>query len=93
LGQLDNTIDRVAGTLKIFEYSAMALLCPAAILNVLKISLGARISLVGIALVVIAPAAGLITAGIFSLAAGNRRLFYYSLIILGIYVLAFFLAR
>ncbi len=82
-----------ARSLKIFEYAAVSLLSITVITHLAKLSISKTIAIVGIALMAIAPLAGVITTGIISARSGRRKLFYISIIIVAIYIVAFLVAR
>jgi len=84
---------RVASVLKIFEFGAIILLLGAVIGNLMDIYPTNTLNIMGIALVAFAPTAGVIAAGIISFRQGRRRLFAYSMIILIVYIMGFFVAR
>jgi MFS family permease len=94
---LVNKIDEInkltARSLKIFEYAAVSLLSITVITHLARLFISKTLVVIGIGFMAIAPLAGVITTGILSVRSGRRRLFYISIIIVGIYILAFLVAR
>ena len=89
-----NEINKLtARSLKIFEYAAVSLLSITVITHLAKLSISKTMAIIGIGLMAIAPLAGVITTGILSVRSGQRKLFYISIIIVAIYIVAFLAAR
>ena len=89
-----NEINKLtARSLKIFEYAAVSMLSITVITHLARLSISKTIAIVGIALMAIAPLAGVITTGLFSVRSGKRRLFYISIIIVAIYIAAILVAK
>jgi len=85
--------NRVAAALKIFEYAAILLLVLGIVIHQMGWTHADHILLGGIVLAVLAPIAGVVTAGVDSLRSGHSRIKYYSLIILIVYTVAYLIAR
>ncbi|MEE9553160.1 MAG: hypothetical protein V3W18_02590 [candidate division Zixibacteria bacterium] len=89
----EDTQNKVAIVLSVFEYTAVSLLALAIIGQLLKIPTAGTLNITGTALVALAPVAGIITAGVVLARHNQLRLAVYSSIILGIYIIAFLAAR
>lgn len=91
-----NKIDEIdkltARSLKIFEYAAVSMLSITVIAHLARLSISTTLVVIGIGLMAIAPLAGVITTGILSIRSGRRRLFYISIVIVAIYIVAFLVA-
>ncbi len=90
---IGNINKMTARSLKIFEYAAVSLLLITVITRFAGFSISKTVAIVGIGLMVVAPLAGVITAGVISLRSGNRKLFYMAIIIVAVYVAAFLAGR
>jgi MFS family permease len=84
---------RVVKALKLFEYSAVSLLLLTLLAHFLRISISSTVAVVGVVLVVVTPAAGVVVTGWLSLRSGRRALFYISLLIIAIFMIALWVSR
>lgn len=79
--------------LKLFEYSAVSLLLLTVLAHLLRVPVSSTLAVIGICLMLLAPVAGAVTAGWLFFRSGRCNLFYTSLVIVVIFIMALWVSR
>lgn len=83
----------VVKILRLFEYTAVSLLLLTVLAHLLKMPVSSTLAVAGICMMLLAPIAGAVAAGWLFFKSGRCNLFYMSLVIVVIFVMALWVSQ